>query len=209
MRRFNVLALLVAALLVSDAAGASTVDYTTPGTYAVPPNCGFTVLSTSNGWIRMTLSGDVPGHVADLWVRAGEEYPLRLQEVTLFSAPVPTASIRVNTTAACMCGVQLDPFAPAGLCYTKSANADECETDPNRPEINDPEAVPPGPDIPFFNVGFYGSGAGDVDTIGIGQPDWGYWTVARLREGQWQYGGIRRCRLVDGSANGFLTLIAP
>lgn len=157
----------------------------------------------------MTLSGDPPGHYSDLLVRAGDDYPLVLSEVTILPPSNGGAAIRVNTTPGCACSVTLDPFAPIGQCYTKAVGVDFCEEDQNRPEINDPEAVPPGPDIPFASVGFYGSAQGEVDTIGLLQSDWGYWNTARLREGEWSLGGIRRCRVVDGNPLTYLTLIAP
>ncbi len=188
---------------------ASSVDYTTAGTYSVPSNCGFTVLSTSNGWIRMTLTGDAPAHTTDLLVRAGESYPLILSSVTIYSESAGGAYIRVNTTPSCACSVTLDPVAPIGQCYTRSLGFDYCEEDFNRPMFNDPEAVPPGPDISFTSSGFYGSGEGEIDTIGILQSDWGYWNTVRLREGEWSLGGIRRCRTVDGSSLNYLTLVAP
>jgi hypothetical protein len=196
---------VLAFALFAGVGEASSITYSSPGTYTVPSNCGFAAGSTS-GWVRMALANDPSGRSTDLYARAAENYPLVLREIQIFSGG---ASVTVDTTPSCACSVTLDPFAPLGQCYTRSFGADECETDPNRPEVNDPEAVVPGPDIPFTNVGFYGGGEGDVDWIGILQSDWGYWNTARQRAGEWSLGGIRRCRLVDGSDNSYLTLIAP
>ncbi len=217
MNKASKIALLFGLLMLPNlAAKASTVDYTTPGTYTVPANCGFEVLGTSNNWIRMTLTNDqgiansCSIRYSDLWAVGGEVYPLALRELTLFTG---SPGIRVTTTPGCTCSTVLDPSAASGTCYTRSMNADECEYDPNRPEIADPLEFEPGPDILFSGgVGTYASGQGDIDYLTYAQGNDGeHWNTLRAHEGAWGFTGhaIRRCRLVDGSNNNFLTLIAP
>jgi hypothetical protein len=207
--RFKALLILMLIAVQSIIAGASTMDYTTPGTYLVPTNCGFEVLGSVNGWVRISLTND-GSRYADLWARYGAVYPLQLATITIFSsAQAGAAGIRVDTTPFCTCSVALDPGAAAGACYTRSANGDECEQDDSRPEIADSMAAPPGTDL-MRNIGFFGSGAGDLDFLGFGQGDDGeHWNTARTLEGEWFHGGVRRCRVISTSSNSFITVIAP
>lgn len=201
-----ILCALVAAMATAMPSLASSVDYTTPGTYDVPANCGFEVIGGTDNFIRVKLSNDVG--TSDLFVLTGHVYPLRLAEVTIYAF---SPGIRVNTTPSCDCTGVLNPSDPSGTCYTRAFGADECEIDPSRPNPANPKEFEPGPDIPLVGIGFYSAGAGEIDWLSFEQTDYDYWNTARVRTGQWKLagGGVRRCRLVEGSGVSYLTIIAP
>jgi hypothetical protein len=182
MRLLSRLALLI--LMCASPPLLADVVVNGEGTHAVPDNCGFTVGAGIDGWIGVRLVNDAAGHRTDLWALQTYDYPLRAAEVTIFAYGPQTVTVHTSTT----CG------------YTRSFNIeDQCEEDPDRPDLANPEKVPPGPDLPA-NLRVYSGGYQEVDFLSFTQTDWDYWQTARLRPGQqmWPDTGVRRCRNVSG-----------
>jgi len=179
----------------------ATITYSSPGTHAgVPNNGGFTVGGTVDGWISFRLLNDSPFAQTDMFVVHGEHYPLRLKDLILYSAGGP-ASIIVDDASTC-------GFTRSFLVSdVPGSGGIECEEDDSRPEIADPELVPPGPNLPF-NVGCYAGGDGETDILSWTSGDNNYWTTIQHQAGYFyaSVGGIRRCRYVSEV---FLTCVAP
>lgn len=183
MKQSFVSVVFLLALLSAQAPAQAAYNVTaTDSTVTPPDNCGFTVTGTTDGWIRMHLLNDT-GSVRDLWVRAGQFYPLRVKDVLIPSnAPHPS-------------GLSLDDSQPCG--YTRSFGADECG------------GYSFG-DIPS-NVGFYaggiGSSTGEIEVLVRTDSPSDPWRLYELVPGEFVLGDIATCQLVTGSGLTYITTV--
>ena len=183
MKTYRVLCLLLLCLL-SSAAHADTTITTVGSTVTPADNCGFSVGGSTDGWIRMHLYND-SGSTRDLWVRAGQFYPLRLKDVLLPNDATHPTSLIVDTDQSCG--------------YTRSTGADECGNYSF--------------DLPT-NVGFYagetpGSSSDEIDVkFRPFDTSGSAWRTYDLTAGEFVLGDVADCNLVTGSNLGYLTLIS-
>lgn len=150
-----------------------------PGVVVPPINCGFDVLGTQAGWVRLHLTNDnslLGGR--DIWVLPGEHYPLDVADVEFFSTPAGPSPAALSFDDSQQCG------------YTRSYQLDECPYDT---------------DI-ASNAGFYPGAEGSV-LISVRNSD--REQEARLRLGEFYPYDTRNCEFIDGSPLTYLVAVAP
>jgi hypothetical protein len=192
----------LALLLCCTVLPASATSITGAGTHGgLPANCGFEVPTGPGGailtgWISAKLWND--DHYVDLMVMSGP-YPIMVKEVVLYGGSTGPSSLTVNDGTSC-----------TGTVFTSGTNLDEqCESDSSRPEIADPEEVPPGP-LLTANNGWLAGGQGDIDYLTNAGGDFAYWNTFRAHAGELMHvpSGVRRCRYVDTAGIYFMTLLS-
>lgn len=179
MKKTFVPVVFLLAMLSAQTPAQAVYNVTTTNSTVTPPdNCGFTVTGTSDGWIRMHLLNDT-GSVRDLWVRAGQYYPLRVKDVLIPSdAPHPS-------------GLSFDDSQTCG--YTRSFGADECGNYSFG-------------DIPS-NVGFFASADGEIEVLMRTDSSSDPWRLYDLIAGEFALGDIATCQLVTGSGLTYITTV--
>lgn len=175
-------------LLLCSVRIVSATTYSAAGTYSVPANCGFTVDGTADGWIRMCLTND-SGSCRDLWVHAGQSYPLRAASLELASSGSRPSSVTFDTGQTCG--------------YTRSQGLDECNS--------------PGYDEGYVslyggissNIGFFAAEAGQIQVRYRSEGTTGPWHTLTATAGEFFLADVVDCQLVDGSDLTYLTAVAP
>jgi hypothetical protein len=183
MKQAFVSVVFLLALLFAQTPAQAVYNVTTTNSTVTPPdNCGFTVTGTTDGWIRIHLLNDT-GSGRDLWVRAGQFYPLRVKDVLIStSAPYPT-------------GLSFDDSQTCG--YTRSFGADECGNYSFG-------------DIPG-NVGFYAGGfsssPGEIEVLVRTDSPSDPWRTYEVVPGEFVLGDIATCQLAAGPGPTYITTV--
>lgn len=185
-KALSVAMLLLLVVVVAPAWAAHEVT-TTGTTVNVPDNCGFTVMGTTDGWVRLYLVNDVGQNVSgsDFWVIAGEYYPLRVATVL-----IPTDQEVFGNRPS---GLSFDTSQTCG--YTRSFGLDECGNYP----FGDVAA----------NVGIYATSTGSIEVKWRTDTENDPWRLYQLHAGEFALGDVATCQLVEGSNLGYITMVAP
>ena len=184
MQKISVSVVFLLAMLFIHAPAQAVYNVTTTGSTVTPPdNCGFTVTGSSDGWIRIHLLNDT-GSVRDLWVRAGQYYPLRVKDVL-----IPSSGSHPS-------GLSFDDSQTCG--YTRSFGADECG--------NYSFGDIPG-NVGFFAGEIVGSSTGEIDVLVRTDSASDPWRRYEVVPGEFVLGDIATCELVTGSALGYITTV--